>query len=111
MESIDIFDNFIEDRILVEIISIGIGFGSGIGGGDHAKFFVGWGDREGCGGGRVGVYELSGCCTSGVEVDEVIKNEFQVGSHGLVIQVVEVLQIFYVILLDSGFERGGEEQD
>ena len=58
------------------------------------KQSVGWGDREGCGGGRVGANELSCCCTSGVEVGEVIKEEFQVGSHGFVIQVVEVCRSF-----------------
>ena len=71
------------------------------------KQAVGWGVREECGGSPVGVNELCG----GVEVGEVIKKEFQVGSHGLVIQVVEVCQIFYVVLLDSGFEPGGEVQD
>ena len=37
---------------------------------------IGWGVREGCGGGRVGVNELCGGCSSGVEVGEVIKKEF-----------------------------------
>ena len=69
---------------------------------------VGWGVRERCGCGRVGVDELSGCCTSGVEV---INKEFKVGSHGMVIQVAEVRQIFHVVLLDGSFERGGEEPD
>ena len=68
---------------------------------------VGWGIREGCG----GVNELRGLCTNGVEVGEVIKKEFQVGTHGLVIHAVEILQIVYVVLLGSGFERGGEVQD
>ena len=72
---------------------------------------VGWGIREGCGGGHVGVNELGGFCTNCVEVGEVIKKEFQVGAHGLVIQAVEILQIVYVVLLGSGFERGGEVQD
>ena len=72
---------------------------------------VGWGVREGCGGGCVGVNELRGRCSSSMEVGEVIKKEVQVGSHGLVIQVMEVRQIFYVLLLDGGFERGSEEQD
>ena len=72
---------------------------------------IGWGVREGCGGSRVGVNELRGGCLSGMEVGEVIKEEVQVGSHGLVVQLVEVYQIFYVVLLDGGFECGGEEQD
>ena len=72
---------------------------------------VGWGIREGCGGGPVGVNELSGFCMNGLEVGEVIKKEFQVGAHGLVIQAVEILQIVYVVLSGSGFERGGEVQD
>ena len=59
----------------------------------------------------MGVNELSGCCTSGVEVGEVITKEFQVGSHGLVIQVIKVCQIFHVVPQNSSFERGGEEQD
>ena len=72
---------------------------------------LGWGVREGCGCGRVGVNELSGCCTSDVEDVKVINNEFQVGSHGMVIQVAEVCQIMHVVLLDGGFERGGEKPD
>ena len=75
------------------------------------KQSVGWGDREGCGGGRVGDNELICSCTGGVEVIEVIKAEFQVGSHGMVIQVVEVSQSDRVVLLDGGIERGGEELD
>ena len=51
------------------------------------KQSVGWGDREGCGGGRVGDNELICSCTGGVEVMEVIRT-----SHGMVIQVVEVSQ-------------------
>ena len=72
---------------------------------------IGWGIREGCGGGRVGVNELGGFCTNGVEVGEVIKKEFQVGAHGLVIQAVEILQIIYIVLLGSSFEHGGEVKD
>ena len=47
----------------------------------------------------------------GVEVGEVIRTEFQVGAHGLAIQVAEVGQIFCVVPLDGGIERGGEEPD
>ena len=36
---------------------------------------VGWGVREGCGGGSVGVDELCGGCSSGVEGGAVIKKE------------------------------------
>ena len=57
----------------------------------------------------MGVNELSG--TGGVEVGEVIKTEFQVGSHGLVIQVEEVSQVARIVPLDGGIERGGEEPD
>ena len=63
---------------------------------------IGWGVREGCGGGRVGVNELRGGCWSGMEGGEVIKKEVQGGSRGLIIQMVEVHQIFYVVLLDGG---------
>ena len=45
----------------------------------------------------MGVDELIGCCTSGVEVGDVITEEIQVGSHGLVIQVVKVRHIFHVV--------------
>ena len=59
----------------------------------------------------MGVNELGGFCTNGVEVGEVIKKEFQVGAHGLVIQAVEILQIIYIVLLGSSFEHGGEVKD
>ena len=75
------------------------------------KQSVGWGDREGCGGGRVGDNELICSCTGGVEVIEVIKAEFQVGSHGMVIQMVKVSQSDRVTLLYGGIEGGGEELD
>ena len=72
---------------------------------------IGWGVREGCGGGRVGVNELHGGCSSCMEGSEVIKKEVQGGSHGLIVQMVEVHHIFYVVLLDGDLERDGEEQD
>ena len=59
----------------------------------------------------MGVNELHGGCSSGMEGSEVIKKEVQGGSHGLIIQMVEVHQIFYVVLLDGNLERGSEEQD
>ena len=59
----------------------------------------------------MGVNELSGCCMGGMEVGEVIRTEFQVGSHGLVIQVEEVSQVARVVPLDGVIERGGEESD
>ena len=46
-----------------------------------------------------------------MEVGEVIGTEFQVGSHGLVIQVLEVGHVSRVVPLDGGVERGGEELD
>ena len=46
-----------------------------------------------------------------MEVGEVIRTEFQVGSHGLAIQVAEVSQIFRVVPLDGGIEPSGEEPD
>ena len=72
---------------------------------------IGWGVREGCGCCREGVNELIGCCAGGVEVIEVIKTEFQVGSYCMFIQVAEVSQSFRVVLLDGGIEHGGEESD
>ena len=39
------------------------------------------------------------------------KTEFQVGSHVIVKQVAEVSQNVRVVLLDGGYERGGEESD
>ena len=46
-----------------------------------------------------------------MEVGEVIDTEFQVGSHSLVIQVVEVGHVSRVVPLDGGIERGSEEPD
>ena len=72
---------------------------------------VGWGVRDWCGCCREGVTQLIGSCTGGVEVIEVIDTELQVGSHGIVIQVVEVSQSGRVVLLDGGIECGSEELD
>ena len=59
----------------------------------------------------MGVDELIGCCTSGMEVGDIITEEIQVGSHGLVIQVVKVRHIFHIVPQNSSFERVGEEQN
>ena len=59
----------------------------------------------------MGVNELSGGCTGGVEVGFVIKTEFQIGAHGLEVQVAEAGHIIRVVPLDGGIERGGEESD
>ena len=42
---------------------------------------------------------------------EVIRTEVQVGTHGEVVQVVEVIQSIHVVLQDGRVERGGEELD
>ena len=42
---------------------------------------------------------------------EVIGTEIQVGTHGEVVQVVEVIQSVRVVLQDGGVQRGGEELD
>ena len=59
----------------------------------------------------MGVDELIGCCTSGVEVGDVITEEVQVVSHGEVIQVVKVRHICHVVSQNSSFEQVGEEQN
>ena len=46
-----------------------------------------------------------------MEVGEVIGTEFQVGSHSLVIQVLEVGHVSRVVPLDGGVERRGELSD
>ena len=32
-----------------------------------------------------------------------------IGSHGLIVHMAEVRQLFYVFLLDGALERGGED--
>ena len=59
----------------------------------------------------MGVNELCGGCLSSIEGGAVIKKEVQGGSHGLIVQMVEVQQIFYVVLLYGGLECGSEKQD
>ena len=72
---------------------------------------VGWGVREWRVCCRDGVNKLIGSFTGGLEVGEVKRTEFQIGAHGLEVQVAEAGHIIRVVPLDGGIERGGEESD
>ena len=70
---------------------------------------VGWQGGERCGGGGVGIDDMDGVCSSGVESSAVIKKNVQVGTHGLIVQVAEDHQFVYVFLLDGELERRCED--
>ena len=54
------------------------------------------------------IENVNGGCSGGIEGGEVVAKKFQVGFHGLVEQMAEVRQLFYVLDLDGALERGGE---
>ena len=57
----------------------------------------------------MGIDDLDGGCSSGVESGAVITKKVQAGFHGLIVQMAEVHQFFYVFLLDGELERSGED--
>ena len=58
----------------------------------------------------MGIDDLDGGCSSGAESCAVITKKVQAGSHGLIVQMVEVCQLVYVFLLDGKLERSGEDR-
>ena len=54
------------------------------------------------------IENVNGGCSGGIEGGEVVTKKVQVGFHGLVKQMAEIRQLFYVFDLDGALERGSE---